>query len=167
MLVDGTQWIVFESHHESHPDCCGELWKVRIDGTGLVRSTTGADDRQPEWSAKVEQIAFQRQVSLGNWDVFTVDVDGGSLFNVTNNPTLSNTDCSWSPSGNFIVYSAGGADINIANLFAIPATGTALRSGSRTAADWTGRRAGRPMAPRSLLNLLHTMPTCGEARKSG
>lgn len=31
ILSDGSQWIVFESHKESKPDCCGELWKVRLD----------------------------------------------------------------------------------------------------------------------------------------
>lgn len=56
VLPDGSQWIVFESHLESHPDCCGELWKVRTDGSGLVRLTSGADDRQPEWSP--DKIAF-------------------------------------------------------------------------------------------------------------
>lgn len=128
VLSDGSRWIVFESHTESNPDCCGEIWKVRIDGTGLHRLTTGSDDRQPEWSPKGDKIAFQRQVSPDNWDIFTIDIDGDNLFNVTNNPTAGNTDCSWSPSGKFIVYSAGGTDINVANLFIIAASGgTPLR----------------------------------------
>ena len=128
ILSDRSQWIVFESHHLNKTDCCGELWKVRTDGAGLVRVTTGADDRQPEWSPNGDKIVFQRQVSPGNWDVFTVDPQGESLFNVTNNPTQGNTDPSWSPSGKFIVYSAGGGNINIANLFVIAATGgTRLR----------------------------------------
>jgi TolB protein len=128
VLSDGSRWIVFESHKESNPDCCGELWKVRIDGTDLVRLTAGFDDRQPEWSPRGDKIAFQRQVSPDNWDIFTIDSDGDSPFNVTNNPTAGNTDCSWSPSGNYIVYSAGGTDINVANLFIIAASGgTPLR----------------------------------------
>jgi len=42
---------------------------------------------------------------------------------VTNNPSAGNTDCSWAPSGNYIVYSAGGPHIKVANLFIIAATG--------------------------------------------
>jgi len=123
ILSDGSQWIVFESHKESKPNCCGELWKVRLDNHRLVRLTHGSDDRQPEWSPNGDKIVFQRQVSPGNWDVFTIDTNGGSLFNVTNNPSAGNTDCSWSPSGNYIVYSAGGPHIKVANLFIIAATG--------------------------------------------
>jgi len=128
VLSDGSQWIVFESHKASNTACCGEIWKVRSDGTGLRRLTAGFDDRQPEWSPRKDKIAFQRQVSPDNWDIFTIDINGNNLFNVTNNPRAGNTDCSWSPSGNYIVYSAGGTDINVANLFIIAASGgTPLR----------------------------------------
>ena len=125
ILSDGSQWIVFESHRATRPDCCGEIWKVRTDGARPARLTTGANDRQPEWSPQGDKIVFQREVTPGNWDVFPIDIDEGSLFNVTNNPTSGNTDCSWSPSGHYIVYSAGGPSINIANLFIIPALGGA------------------------------------------
>jgi len=120
----GSQWIVFESH-VSHGNGLkpGEIWKVRTDGQGLVRLTKGRDDRQPQWSPAGDRIVFQRQLSPGNWDVLTIHTDGGHPKNVTNNPQLSNTDPSWAPSGNYIVYSAGGGNINIANLFIIPATG--------------------------------------------
>jgi TolB protein len=55
--------------------------------------------------------------------VFTMNVDGGHLFNVTNNPATDDTDPSWSPSGKWIVYSSDGPNIAIANLFVIPAAG--------------------------------------------
>jgi TolB protein len=118
-----TQWIVFESHRQTNPNCCGEIWKVRTDGTRLQRLTSGSDDRQPEWSPNGAKILFQRQVSPGNWDLFTIDVNGQNLFNVTRSPALVNTDGSWSPSGRYIIYSAGGPSVNNANLFVIPATG--------------------------------------------
>lgn len=123
IFSNGSQWIVFESHRQSNPDCCGQLWKVRTDGARLVQLTAGADDRQPEWSHDGSKIVFQRQVSPGNWDLFTIDPNGRNLFNVTKSPTLVNTDASWSPSGKYIVYSSGGSNVNIANLFVIPATG--------------------------------------------
>ena len=123
VLADGSRWIVFESHPDTDADTPGTLWKVRTDGSGLVQLTSGFDDRQPQWSPRGDRIVFQRQISTDNWDVMTIDVNGGNLANVTNKPSLSNTDPSWSPSGDYIVYSAGGTGIKIANLFVIPAAG--------------------------------------------
>jgi len=123
VLADRSQWIVFESHSEANPDGAGELWKMKIDGSGLVRLTRGADDRQPQWSPRGDKIAFQRQVKPDQWDVMTIDAAGGNLFNVNKAPSRGNTDPSWSPSGASIVYSAGGPGLANANLFVIPATG--------------------------------------------
>lgn len=123
VLNDGSRWIVFESHSEANPDAGGELWKVRSDGAGLARLTQGHNDRQPEWSPRGDKIVFQREVGQEAWDVFTLDLANGSTFNVTNDGALFNADASWSPSGDYIVYSSGDDDIEIANLFVIPANG--------------------------------------------
>ncbi|MBT2746791.1 MULTISPECIES: PD40 domain-containing protein [unclassified Lysobacter] len=125
VLSDGKRWIVFESHSEANPDAGGELWKIRSDGAELARLTVGHNDRQPEWSPKGDKIVFQRQLGPESWDVFTLDVATGAVFNVTNAGELFNTDASWSPSGNYIVYSSGDEDIEIANVFVIPAAGGA------------------------------------------
>lgn len=125
VLADGSQWIVFESHRNQTPLGPGQLWKVRIDGSGLTRITSGADDRQPQWSPTGLKVVFQRQLSAGYWDVMTADPDGSDIIDITNAPALVNTDPSWSPSGNYIVYSAGGPGIAVANLFVIPASGGA------------------------------------------
>ncbi|WP_342238071.1 TolB family protein [Inquilinus sp. OTU3971] len=123
ILADRSQWIVFESHREADPEGPAELWKMRVDGSGLARLTQGADDRQPQWSPRGDRIAFQRQIKTDQWDVMTIDPAGGSLFNVTRAPALSNTDPSWSPSGAWLVYSRGGPELDNANLFVIPARG--------------------------------------------
>lgn len=121
---DGSRWIVFESHSEANPQAGGELWKVRSDRSlPPVRLTQNSNDRQPEWSPKGDKIVFQREVGPEQWDVFTLDVATGAVFNVTQAGALFNTDASWSPSGNYIVYSSGDEDIKIANLFVIAATG--------------------------------------------
>ncbi|MGH8080041.1 MAG: TolB family protein [Lysobacter sp.] len=125
VLADGTRWIVFESHSEASPQAGGELWKIRSDGEGLARLTQTHNDRQPEWSPKGDKIVFQREVGAEQWDVFTLDVGTGTAFNVTQAGDLFNTDASWSPSGNYIVYSSGDNDIEIANVFVIPAAGGA------------------------------------------
>lgn len=123
ILSDGSQWVVFESHTESNAVSPGELWKVRVSGADLTRLTTGKNDRQPQWSPKGDKIVFQREVGNDRWDVFTLDVNTGAEFNVTRQVDESNTDPSWSPSGQYIVYSAGGPGIKIANVFVIPAAG--------------------------------------------
>jgi TolB protein len=124
VLSDGKRWIVFESHSQANPEAGGELWKIRSDGTEpAVRLTQSHNDRQPEWSPKGDKIVFQREVGPESWDVFTLDVATGAVFNVTSAGELFNTDASWSPSGNYIVYSSGDADIEIANVFVIPANG--------------------------------------------
>lgn len=123
VLADRSQWIVFESHREANPDGAGELWKMKIDGSGLVRLTQGADDRQPQWSPRGDRIVFQRQVKPGQWDVMTIDTAGNGLLNVTKASARGNTDPSWSPSGATIVYSAGGPGLANANLFVVPAMG--------------------------------------------
>jgi TolB protein len=121
VLPDATQWIVFESHTGGTSP--GEIWKIRTDGTGLTRLTSGFDDRQPEWSPAGDRILFQRRWARNDWDIMTIDPNGGSLVNVTNDHATFDTDGSWSPSGNYIVYSSNGPNIPIADIFVIPATG--------------------------------------------
>ncbi len=126
VLHDGSTWIVFESHNLAGNNP-GTIWKVKSDGTGLAQLTTGHDDRQPQWSPAGDRILFQRAIGTG-WDVITIDPNGGSPVDVTSNPPASNTDPSWSPTGKYIVYSAGGPGIAIANLWIIAAGGgTPLR----------------------------------------
>ncbi|MDR6289210.1 TolB protein [Inquilinus ginsengisoli] len=124
VLADRSQWIVFESHAESNPDAAGEIWKVKVDGSGLTRLTHGFNDRQPQWSPRGNRILFQRRTQPGRVDVMTVDTAGGGLLTVTG-PAAGgdNSDPSWSPSGAYIVYSGDGSDIDNANLFVVPATG--------------------------------------------
>jgi TolB protein len=121
-LADGSTWITFESHTNGNSP--GEIWKVNVNGTGLVRLTSGHDDRQPQWSPQGDRILFQRYFpGPGTWDVYTMLTDGSTLVNVTNDPSTDDTDPSWSPSGKWIVYSSDSPDIAIANLFVIPSAG--------------------------------------------
>lgn len=124
VFSDGSQWITFESHtYHNNKLGPGQIWKVNADGSGLTRLTSGWDDRQPQWSPAGNKIVFQRKLSSNHWDVMTIDPEGKKLFDVTKAPVLFNTDPSWSPSGDYIVYSAGGKGIKDANLFIIPASG--------------------------------------------
>ena len=122
------QWIVFQSG-PFDAQGLNTIFKVRVDGTGLTQLTSGHNDTQPNWSPTGDRIVFQRQegATLDEekpWDVFTMDVDGGSVANVTNTADLSETDVSWSPSGQFLVFSSDGPDIQVASLFAIARDGS-------------------------------------------
>ena len=122
-LADGSRWIVFESHSIADPHGGGELWKVRTNGQDLALLTSGHNDRQPQWSPRGDRIAFQREVANEEFDIWTIDVNGQNEMQVTNAYKNNNTDPSWSPSGNYIVYSSGGRGIAVANLFIVPAIG--------------------------------------------
>jgi TolB protein len=100
----------------------GSIWVVAAEGTGAHRIATGGNDRQPNWSPKGDRIVFQR-LSRGQWDLYTVRPDGTGLRNVTRTHAFDETDVSWSPSGRYLVFSAGGPGIDIAQLYVIPSTG--------------------------------------------
>jgi TolB protein len=124
-LSPDERWVVFESHVEDVEDG-GSIWKVRTDGTGLTRLTSGTgDDRQPNWSPAGDRILFQ-SLRSGNWDIWTMDPDGGSLLSVTD-ASAQDTDASWSPDGASIVYSSDQGGLDNATLFVISKDGGSPR----------------------------------------
>ena len=119
-LADASRWIVFESRRSDTAP--GELWKVRVDGGGLTRLTSGADDRQPQWSPVGDRITFQRRRG-DDWDVWTIAPDGAGAVDVSANAATEDTDPSWSSDGRCIVYSSTGPGVTLADLFVIGAAG--------------------------------------------
>ena len=134
------RWIVFESLAASERR--REIWKVRSDGSDLTRLTSGADDRQPNWSPRGDLIAFQRQ-RRGQWDIFVVRPDGDGLRNVTRTGHHSETDVSWSPTGRYLVYS-GDRNVDIASLFTVRADGSGARGLTRTRGFYDGAPSWSP-----------------------
>jgi TolB protein len=114
------KWIVFESHAEND-DGHGTIWKVRVDGGDLMQLTHGADDREPNWSPAGDRILFQSNRG-GSTNIWTIDVNGGSLTNVTKSKS-EDTDASWSPDGSMIVYSSDRGGLENGTLFVIPKDG--------------------------------------------
>jgi TolB protein len=120
-----------------------EIWKVRVDGTGLRRLTVGHDDREPNWSPSGDRIVFQRH-TRGQADLWTIDPGGGHARNLTRTPGLEETDASWSPDGRFLVFSSDGDGVDIASLFTIRASGGRRRRLTRTHGIYDGAPSWSP-----------------------
>lgn len=121
------QWIVFESH-EIDKEENGIITKYKTDATGLYIELTAANDdcRQPNWSPAGDMVLYQK-LANGQWDIWIMDTLGGNVKKVTSGMG-DKTDASFSPNGQYIVYSSNESGEKYANLYIIPvAGGTAIR----------------------------------------
>lgn len=118
----GGEWVVFESHPED-VEGEGEIVKYKIDGAQSYTrlSNPGADTRQPNWSPTEDLIVYQSYVD-GQWDIWVMDSDGKNQRKLTRGPG-DKTDASFSPDGEWIVYSGQEVDNDAANLFIVSALG--------------------------------------------
>jgi Tol biopolymer transport system component len=130
-------WIVFEAVTEAPEDQQqGSIWKVRADGTQLTQLTDGpgggTDDRQPNWSPAGDRIVFQRRpAGTDLWNLYTMASDGSGIQQVTFDG--QDTDASWSPDGQSIVYSSDRTDLSKPAISIVPASGGTLTRVTRDA----------------------------------
>ncbi len=127
------EWALFESHQLDQEDN-GVITKFRIDGSGdyLALTDPGEDCRQPNWSGAGGQILYQTFTD-GQWDIWVMDEAGGDPHPVTTGPG-DKTDASFSPDGEWIVYSSNEGDQELANIYVIPVAG----GDSIQVTDWDG-----------------------------
>ncbi len=121
------QWIVFESHKLDAEDN-GTIVKYKIDGTMPYQNLTNSDEdcRQPNWSPTGDKILYQK-LSAGQWDIWIMNNDGANRQRVTSG-SGDKTDVSFSPDGQWIVYSSNQFGLEFSNLFIIPVSrGNAVR----------------------------------------
>lgn len=93
------QWLAFDSDRSGNMD----IYKMRVDGTGLQQLTTNpADDFRPSWSPDGREIAFHSWRS-GNRDSYVISADGDSERVIAAGPAheFSGT---WSPDGSQIAF---------------------------------------------------------------
>ena len=84
--------------------------------------TDALDDcRQPNWSPAGDLILFQR-FDGSQWNIFVMNDDGTGVEQVTEGPS-DKTDASFSPDGEWIVYSSDEGELDLANIFVIPVAG--------------------------------------------
>ena len=110
------QWTVFESHELDAEDN-GTIVKYMIDGTRPYQNLTNPDEdcRQPNWSPTGDKILYQK-FSAGQWDIWIVNSDGTNHQKVSSG-SGDKTDASFSPDGQWIVYSSNQLGLEFANLF--------------------------------------------------
>ncbi len=127
------QHIVFESHLLDQEDN-GVIMVISSDGTGDYLALTGEDDdcRQPNWSPAGGKILYQRFDGT-SWEVWTMDEDGANPVQVTSGDG-DKTDASFSPDGQWIVFSADVNDLEFANIFVVPVTGEQITA----VTNWEG-----------------------------
>jgi TolB protein len=116
------QWIVFESHVLDVEDN-GILVLYNVDGTMPYQNLTdpGEDCRQPNWSPIGDKILYQK-FDGGQWDIWIMNVEGTNHQKITGG-SGDKTDASFSPNGQWIVYSSSQSGLEFANLFIIPVLG--------------------------------------------
>jgi len=118
----GGEWIAFESHLLD-VEGNGIIYKCKSNGEKPYQILTGAYDdcRQPNWSPAGDRILYQKR-SGGRWDIWVMNTDGSGHEKVTSGPG-DKTDASFSPDGQWIVYSSNEGGEAFANLYVKPVNG--------------------------------------------
>ena len=122
------EWIVFESHRV---DVAGNgiITKCYTSGKKTARGKTHLplsdqknDCRQPVWSPSGGLILYQKH-DQGDWNIWLMNADGTGHRPATFG-SGSKTDASFSPDGEWIVYSSdGGSELKFANIYACQING--------------------------------------------
>jgi Tol biopolymer transport system component len=93
------QWLAFDSDRSGNMD----IYKMRIDGTGLQQLTRdSADDFRPSWSPDGREIAFHSWRS-GNRDSYVVSADGSTERVIASGPAHEYSG-TFSPDGSQIAF---------------------------------------------------------------
>lgn len=116
------QWVVFESHQLDVEDN-GIIVLFKIGGTRPYQYLTDPDEdcRQPNWSPTGDKIIYQN-FSEGQWSIWIMNKDGTNHQKITAG-SGDKTDASFSPDGQWIVYSSDENGLEFGNLFATSVVG--------------------------------------------
>ena len=101
-----SQWIAFVSSPAEHNFIEKSLLFVMdAEGRRLRQLAEAASSPNCTWSPSGKQIAFISSDAEGGPDIFSIDVDGGNLRQLTwSDPQVLISSPVWSPSGKWIAY---------------------------------------------------------------
>jgi TolB protein len=121
--------LVDDAYVDSYTTNIG-IWVVGADGSGrrqVTQLTPGSSwDREPQWSPNGKKLVFVRDDLVRKSEaVFTVNLDGTGLFQVTPWSLHAGGRPDWSPDGKWIVVTAGPPD-GSENVYRIHPDGTGL-----------------------------------------
>jgi Tol biopolymer transport system component len=115
-------------------DVQAAVYRVRIDGTGLVSIVGGAAHDDAVWSPDGRRIAYTRQQANGKWDIYVTDVARHTERALTHT-AASEEQPAWSPDGKRIAFARQGSN-GTWSLYVMNANGgTAHRIGPRWGAS--------------------------------
>jgi Tol biopolymer transport system component len=75
---------------------------VNANGSGVEKLTSTGENFNPRWSANGRRIVFASSRD-GNFEIYTMDADGGNQTRVTNDPAVDYNP-TWSPDGQRIAF---------------------------------------------------------------
>jgi len=121
--------IVFEGRQTG----IGEIYFMNPDGMGVVQVTHRVDGGwsvSPAVSRDGTKIAFSGISDAGTaqeeWDIYTINVDGTGLRNLTNHPAFDGWRPTWSPDGQRIAFFSTRDDPANDEVYTINADGSGL-----------------------------------------
>ncbi|WP_239004027.1 hypothetical protein [Nocardia panacis] len=121
-------WIVFQDNdNQAGNTSRGSIWKVRTAGGAPVLLVdgpgSGTDNRQPNWSPAGNKIVFQTRSASGGWHLATIGPDGGPVTALSSGND-EDTDASFGPNGDWVVYSSDHARTAHAQIYVRRTDGT-------------------------------------------
>ncbi|MGC9523278.1 MAG: TolB family protein [Anaerolineae bacterium] len=97
------RWLAYEGYDDGNLD----IYILNIETLKRHRVTEDpAPDYSPAWSPDGRHIAYTSYRD-DNKDIYVLSLDDGTVFNLTNTPNENEDYAAWSPTGEYIAFSAG------------------------------------------------------------